>query len=235
MLEFLHQSVTKVAKDRPDAIAFRCGKESISYSDLDKRSNQLANRLLEDGAKKGDRVGVFMPRGVQSCIAIYGVFKAGCVFVALDPNLTSGSLARLIQNCQISQLLTHAKQARSVLPLLNGHSNGRSSLKGIIGLPPHEDFAQSPVKLSPWENLEAYSPVQPEVELSSSDPAYIMYSSGSTGSPKGITHSHSSGMSYCRLSIQTYGVNEDDVIANHSPINFDMSTFGYFTSCVAGF
>ena len=57
---------------------------------------------------------------------------------------------------------------------------------------------------------------------------------GFDGRPKGITHSHASGLSYSRLSIKTYRVSTDDVIANHSPISFDMSTFGYFTSFLAG-
>jgi amino acid adenylation domain-containing protein len=74
----------------------------------------------------------------------------------------------------------------------------------------------------------------PQIRLVEDDLAYIMFSSGSTGRPKGIMHTHRSGLAYATLSVDTYGVRCDDCIGNHSPLHFDMSTFGYFSSPLAG-
>ncbi len=66
------------------------------------------------------------------------------------------------------------------------------------------------------------------------DLAYIMYTSGTTGTPKGIMHSHRSGLAYAKLSMDLYDVRPTDILANHSPLHFDISTMGYFTMPLAG-
>ena len=71
------------------------------------------------------------------------------------------------------------------------------------------------------------------VKILESDLAYIMYTSGSTGAPKGIMHTHHSGLSYAKLSTQVYDVKPSDRIANHAPLHFDISTFGYFSGPLA--
>lgn len=230
MIELLHQAVSATADAAPERVAFRAGKQQVTYGELECQSNRMARMLLDNGAAKGDRIGVLMPRCVESVIAIYGVFKAGCVFVALDPNLAAGALATLVDNCGISQLLTHEKKNKIVSQLLK--LSASKSITHVVGFESAD--AETDVELQAWNGLNSFDQTQPDVKIDLMDPAYIMYSSGSTGQPKGITHTHFSGMSYSRLSIKTYKVVAEDVIGNHSPINFDMSTFGYFTSCLAG-
>ena len=70
--------------------------------------------------------------------------------------------------------------------------------------------------------------------MTEQDLAYIMYTSGSTGAPKGLMHTHASGLSYARLSARTYDVGPDDRLGNHSPLHFDMSTFEYLTAPLCG-
>ena len=232
MIELLHQSVTSKADAVPDKIAFRCGNQEISYGQLEYQSNQFAHHLVGNGAVKGDRIGVFMPRCIESVVAIYGIFKAGCVFVALDPNLASGALSKLVVNCGISQIATHEKKRRVMLSFLD--SPDSENVAHVIGLSEAESIGRYKANIQSWGTLDGLPSSNPGVHVDAMDPAYVMYSSGSTGHPKGITHTHFSGMSYSRLSIKTYDVSSEDIIGNHSPINFDMSTFGYFTSCLAG-
>ncbi|MEM8678405.1 MAG: AMP-binding protein, partial [Planctomycetota bacterium] len=108
-----------------------------------------------------------------------------------------------------------------------------SPLACIVGVDLESSDFPKAVHVAAGEAWQAWTPA-PLPRVRSDDPAYIMYSSGSTGRSKGITHTHRSGLAYCRLSTETYDVTSADVIANHSPINFDMSTFGYFVSCYAG-
>jgi amino acid adenylation domain-containing protein len=74
----------------------------------------------------------------------------------------------------------------------------------------------------------------PLVQLMEHDLAYIMYTSGSTGNPKGMMHTHSSGLAYTKMAVKTYDVGHADRLSNHSPLHFDMSTFDYFAGPLAG-
>lgn len=228
MISLLHQSIAAAADSNADACAFRCGDAQISYGRLESESSRLANFLIEQGVKPVDRIGVFMPRCVETIVAVYGILKAGCIFVPLDPNLTAGGVETLVKDCGIRHLLTHPKKSR----VLNRLAERKTQVDCFIGI--DELAGCDSIKAYPWNAFASSSETTPALNISPDTPAYIMYSSGSTGRPKGITHTHYSGLSYSRLSIETYDVTSDDVIANHSPISFDMSTFGYFTSCVAG-
>ncbi len=73
-----------------------------------------------------------------------------------------------------------------------------------------------------------------DVQRAGDDPAYIMYTSGSTGDPKGIVHSHSSGLSYALMAARLYDLNPDDRLSNLPPLHFDQSVFDYFSGCAAG-
>lgn len=231
MNKLLHQMVSDSAAASPDSIAFTDGKSSVTYKALDRKSSRLANLLVEQGLKVGDRVGVFMPRCTETAVAVYGILKAGGVFVPIDPGMPTGGVRSLIGNCGIRFLLTSPKKTRTLQKILDT----QTSLQCVIGT--QQIATQSTnTKLLPWSSIDDCSDDQTNAnshKIQSSDPAYIMYSSGSTGRPKGITHTHASGLAYARLSVATYSVTQSDVIANHSPINFDMSTFGYFSACFA--
>lgn len=228
MITLLQHAVTSAAESRPESIAFRCGDQEISYGQLDEESSRLANFLIRQGAQKGDRIGVFMPRCVETSVSVYGILKAGCIFVPIDSNLSAGGVATLVNDCSIRHLLTHPKQSDVLAKLINKDT----TLEYLIGV--STTFDIDSIRVFPWDAFSSEDTLPPPTRMRPEDPAYIMYSSGSTGQPKGITHTHFSGLSYSQLSIETYNVSPSDVIANHSPINFDMSTFGYFTSCLAG-
>ena len=232
MSALLQDMIGKVAAASPDNIAFTDGKTSVSYGDLESRSNRLANLLVENGLEVGDRAAVFMPRCAETAVAFYGILKSGGIVVPVDPGMPAGGVRSLVRNCGIRFLLTSPKKNRVVKQVLETPE----SVECVIGVG-DMNIASPQLKLLPWSSIDeaADKPVNGNSnKIAPSDSAYIMYSSGSTGRPKGITHTHASGIAYARLSVATYGVTSEDVIANHSPINFDMSTFGYFSSCYAG-
>ena len=232
MSQLLHHMVTSTAQTSPTKVAFTDGTTSITYQELDDCSNQLAHLLVKQDLQRGDRVAVFMPRCAETAVAVYAILKAGGILVPIDPGMPVGGVRSLIQNCRIRFMITNSKKSR----LLQEIFATPGSLECVIGAD-ESMLLDSAVKSIPMSMVDD-QPCEPQNANSKlikpSDPAYIMYSSGSTGRPKGITHSHNSGLAYAKLSVATYEVTPNDVIANHSPINFDISTFGYFSSCFAG-
>ncbi len=242
MSYLLSQLIDRAAEHEPERDAFRAPGASLTYGELVQRSNQLAHLLRDEGVRRGDRVGIFMPRIVDSALAVFGILKAGAAFVPLDPHIPSQALERLIVDCGIRWVITHDQPAKTLVEMLES-SNSATPVETVIGpdLGAQLDDITSgttvgtTVRCRPWSDLEAYhGGAGPKISVLGDDLAYIMYSSGSTGRPKGIMHTHRSGLAYARLSVATYGVAPDDRIGNHSPLHFDMSTFGYFSSPMAG-
>lgn len=218
----LTHSVLDAAGHRPDHPAFICGNQSITFSQLAGQMDQLAHSLIASGLKKGDRVGIYLNRSLETAVAIYGILRAGGVYVPLDPNAPLKRIKFLLEDCQIEYLISQPAQRRSLKEII-AQTN---SLKCIIGL--DNDW---PVPTISWEEVRKLPTDKPiSVNIMGHDLAYIMYTSGSTGVPKGIMHTHHSGLSYAQLSAETYGLTENDRLGNHSPIHFDISTLGYFTA-----
>src|SRR5213083_303808 len=102
----LHQLLTESARRHADRTAVWARGRTLSYRELDERSNQLAHFLREHGIKKGDRVGLFFPKAVESVIAMLGALKAGAVYVPLDPHQPAERITYIINNCGIKGLIT---------------------------------------------------------------------------------------------------------------------------------
>jgi len=188
--------------------------------------NQVANVLKDCGVKKGDRVGIYLNRSIETAIAIYGILNAGAVYVPLDPKAPATRSRFLINDCGIKVLITNPSQKRNLKKVLAEDIE----LQTIIGL---KDDGERPI--ISWEKVyQASENYTRPFALVEYDLAYILYTSGSTGDPKGIMHTHASGLSYARLSADLYQLTEADRIGNHAPIYFDISTIGFFAAPLVG-
>src|SRR5512139_4209506 len=102
----LYQAVSKTAEVAPEREAIRFSGTSLTYQELETKTNQLARLLVEQGIRRGDRVGIYMNKGLESAIAIYGIMKAGAAYVPLDSFAPVARVAFVIQDCGIRHLLT---------------------------------------------------------------------------------------------------------------------------------
>lgn len=227
MICLLSQTIDQSAETFPDSDAFRCDGEQLTFAQLVTQSDSLARNLIERGVARGDRVGILMPRCLESAVAVFGILKAGAAYVPIDPHTPDSGVRRLLNDCGIRHLIAHRHTAK----LVNRLAPDFAGLQVVIGVDHVESFSQT----VSWQN--AIDSVDARVRLPNAtedDLAYVMYSSGSTGRPKGIMHTHRSGLAYAKLSVLTYEVRPGDRIGNHSPLHFDMSTFGYFSAPLAG-
>jgi amino acid adenylation domain-containing protein len=224
----LHHSIDESAQRDPGHDAFRFDGTALTYEQLVRGADQLANVLIESGVRPGDRVGIFMHKSLELPVALYGILKAGAAYVPIDPATPTPRIEFIVQDCGLRHLVTSASRERRAAEL----ADRVSGIEAVVGA--HATGSSSACRFIPWQEVAAADRRTPRVRVTEQDLAYIMYTSGSTGTPKGLMHTHASGLSYARLSARTYGVGPADRLGNHSPLHFDMSTFEYLTGPLCG-
>jgi amino acid adenylation domain-containing protein len=228
MVFLLHQAVAEACQRNPDQEAVRFSGQSLTYQDLMHRASNLAHVLVEQGVKKGDRVGIYLNKCLESAVGMYGIMMAGAAYVPLDPFAPVARLGYVIGDCGIRHLITNEGKLDQVTQLLEEGAD----LECLVGIEKGEGL---PLQCIAWD--EIYSlPYQhlPDPGTIEQDLAYILYTSGSTGVPKGIMHTHRSGLSFAEWAASTYGLLPTDRISNHAPLHFDLSTLDFFASALAG-
>jgi amino acid adenylation domain-containing protein len=224
----LQQLLTRSAAKYPEKPAVWARKRSLTYREVDERSNQLAHLLRQRGLKKGDRVGIFFPKCVESIVCMFGVLKAGGVYVPLDPQAPADRISYIIENCGIRVLLTN-KERRAILS-----ADTLSSLDFCV-MTDDSGSNGSGNKIVPWALLSGFPPAQaPDVVLTETDLAYILYTSGSTGRPKGVMLSHQNALTFVEWCAEKFQIRAEDRLSNHAPLHFDLSVFDVYNAMEAG-
>ncbi len=228
MSVLLHNAVDEAAERTPDAPAFRFLRDEISYGALAEKSAKLAAVLMQNGVRKGDRVGLYLNKSLETAISIFGVMKAGAAYVPLDPMAPPERTRAVMRECGMRALITHAPKAKDAGEILAAGVDG--ALTCIIGA----DHAETGKAVSiAWDEINN-AKTAPRPALLEGDPAYIIFTSGSTGAPKGILHTHQSGLAYAKRAAALYDLRPGDRLSNHSPLHFDMSTFDYLSGSLVG-
>lgn len=176
------------ANNYPDKIALIHGGTRATYSEIELRSNQIANALKENGIAKGDRVAILIENSLNYVVAYYGILKAGCIVVPLYSSTVSKNLIYILNECQAKGLISnerHTKVINNALPSL-------SHLKPILYDGDVEQIQpiENQKKVSLDEVWQSYPDLSPDVRCIDQDIASIIFTSGSTGKPKGVTLSH---------------------------------------------
>ncbi|HKS81017.1 MAG TPA: amino acid adenylation domain-containing protein [Candidatus Acidoferrales bacterium] len=202
--------------------------KSFTYRELEEQSNQLAHLLREHGLKSGDRVGLYLPKCVESVVCMFGVMKAGGVYVPLDPQQPAQRIAYIISNCSMKAVICTAEQLAN-LPAAQVQclqfavtANETTSNDGTISR-------------IPWTELSEYPGAEaPDCPRVTTDLAYILYTSGSTGTPKGVMISHQNALTFVQWCADAFQVRSDDRLSNHAPLHFDLSVFDIYNAIEAG-
>ncbi len=211
----------------PDHPAFTFRDAVLTYSDLALRARSLAAFLLERGLPPSGRVGLHLRKCLELPAALYGVLAAGGVYVPIDPASPTERLRFILEDCGIRHLVAGPERRAVLTDLVRDGAR----LDSIIGLQPGDVEG---VNCVPWSEIWARDPLPALPRRIELDLAYIIYTSGSTGNPKGLMHTHASGLAYARMSGRVYDLSPQDRLGNHSPLHFDMSTFEYLTGPLHG-
>ncbi|MEV0281340.1 non-ribosomal peptide synthase/polyketide synthase [Streptomyces sp. NPDC050610] len=207
----VHVLFEEQAAATPDAVAVVSGADTLTYAELNARANRLAHRLIGLGVRAESRVAVLQERSADVVVSSLAVLKAGGVYVPLDPN----------QPASRSEFILRDTEAVALLTDRNPEETGFAVYAPVVrvGDAIGEDFADEP-------------DTDPGVPTNAQQLVYAMYTSGSTGAPKGVANTH---RNVVHLAADRYwrGGNHERVLM-HSPYAFDASTFEIWTPLLTG-
>jgi amino acid adenylation domain-containing protein len=216
----LHASFIEAARRWPERTAvIDPGRGSITYHELALLSDRLRDRLATAGVSAGDRVGLYMRKSIDAVAAIYGVLKAGAVYVPVDAGAPPARNAYILQNCAVKALIIESRFQQKCM----SEWSPQAQSPAIISI--EEASAgialQQALERADRENGEAQQ--IETVRSAPADLAYILYTSGSTGKPKGVMLSHENGVSYVDWCTETFQPQPADRFSSHAPFHFDLS------------
>lgn len=228
MISLLQQFVTSQAEQRPGSNAIVLLDNRLSYGELEQRSNQLARLLRDAGCQRGDRVGFLIPKSPAAIISILGILKADCTYVPLDPSSPAPRLAKIIEACQPRFILGGGKVQNLLDELRQSHkiSVGWMESTKITGNNFRAEFSV--------DDLSSYNSSPRDYQNKISDPAHILFTSGSTGQPKGVVITHSNVIHFIDWAVKYFGTKSSDRISSHPPLHFDLSTFDLYGTLSVG-
>ena len=220
---FLENSAERL----PEKIALICGDQRLAYQQINRNADQLAAALIDMGVRRQDRIVIFFDNSAESVIALFGILKAGAIFIMLNPTMKSKKLNYILKDSGASVLITQSTKARIVSEAIHDVPD----LKNIVWLGKSDYLLKkSPPSITfhLWEEAlsghpDPFSlPAAPCIDL---DLATIIYTSGSTGDPKGVMSAHYNVVAAAKSITQYLENVEDDIILDTLPLSFDYGLY----------
>lgn len=205
----LHAIFRERAREAPERTAVSAPGGSISYGELDARSDRLAARLAARGVGPNVRAALCARRGVEAVVGMLGILKAGGAYVPIDPTYPAERIKYLLTDCAAS-IVVATKDTR-----------------GILG-----SRGPSPVWID--ERTDTKDAVPLDVRVEQSDLAYVIYTSGSTGRPKGVAVEHRNVVRLFEQTQPWFGFDGDDVWAQFHSLSFDFSVWEIWGALLYG-
>lgn len=226
----LHDHLARAVESRPGATALTLGDEQLSYGEVAVLSDRLAAALAANGVGPGDRVGLLVPKQLAAVVAMHAVLEAGAAYVPLDSESPAPRLARIVAAADLRLVLTVPAAADRL-----------DELGALLPLPVVASVDDGAVVTSGGRELSAFTrrewdvdATPPSHRVADDAPAHLLFTSGSTGDPKGVVITHRMVTAFVDWAVGYFGTRPTDRISGHPPLHFDLSTFDIYGTFAAG-
>lgn len=234
-----HMAFVRQASLTPDLPAVTGKDEQLSYAELDRLSNQIANTLLANGIGQGTRVGLLTFRTPRMLAGLLGIVKAGAVYVPVDPEFPPDRVSYILEHAEVDALVTESSVITGTYPELFLRGSPLAALRTVLFVDDSDAGAALEPERFPYRRLGRSSLAQasqslPEVVVRPQDRMVIFYTSGSTGRPKGVALRHDGMMSRFRWQAEAFDVKPGDRFSQMASCCFDLSMVELFPPLFAG-
>lgn len=203
---------TDQVKNYADKHAIEFGNQSITYQELDQRSNQLANYLINQGLQSEDLVGLYFERSIEMLVGLWGILKAGVAYVPIDPSYPRDRADYILNDTKMPRILAHGQTVQS----LSMQSDR------VIDLD------------AEWNKIADYPTTAPDVDIDPHHLAYVIYTSGTTGKPKGVLIEHQSLLNFVGATIRDYDFSSNDRVLQFASLSFDAAAEEIYPCLLSG-
>ena len=229
----VHDILEQAASRCPDKVAVICGDQRLTYHQINRAADRMAAHLIQMGVRRHDRVALLLENSMEAIIGLFGILKAGAVFIMLNATMRPVKLNYVLRDSGAGVLMTHLNKYRVVKEALPDGAGLHTVIwcGGDFDNPPMKSLSSTIVNFN-WtslideqasEELTSTFPTSIDIDLSN-----IIYTSGSTGDPKGVMASHLNVIAATR-SISTYlEMTAEDIVMNVLPLSFDYGLYQVF-------
>ncbi|AKK74859.1 thioester reductase [Chryseobacterium gallinarum] len=210
--ETLESLFRNQARRHPDNIAIVYQHQTMTYKELDERSNQLANALLDKGIKEGKYVPVWLDRSLEWAIAVLGIIKTGAAYVPIDPAYPVKRVEYILSDTSAEFIITN-------------HSLGEQLTKS---------GKTKIFELEQMSSLDSWSSNDPALKVNQNALAYTIYTSGSTGKPKGVMITHHTIQHLVTWHNHHFHVDHTSHLSLVAGLAFDISVWEFWSALTSG-
>jgi amino acid adenylation domain-containing protein len=226
----LQDYLIRSAERDPERDALVMGTNRLTYGELEIHTNRLARLLVDHGCGPGSRVCVIAEKSPWTIAALLAVLKAGGTYVPVDSASPPARVARIIQASEPSLVLADASAVRLVDDMLAAGLGLSATPIAAVDDPLHGErfdsvFSRGEAAAMSDERLDI--PTRTEI-------AHILFTSGSTGVPKGVIITHENVIAFVEWAVRYFGTQPTDRISGHPPLHFDLSTFDIYGTLASG-
>jgi amino acid adenylation domain-containing protein len=231
----LESVLEESARTTPRKTALIVGRERFSYGELAAAVSRAARALVELGVARGDRVAICLDNGLEAVVALFATLEAGAAFVMMNPTTKAERFEHVLRDSGATLLVLSARKLESEAEAVARSTSLRAVV--VVGSDPQgaERLAGGSADLVSWRELaEAADGERPARRAEASELAGLLYTSGSTGNPKGVMHSHGSLMAAVRSIASYLGSRPDDVVLSVLPLSFGYGLTQLLPTFLAG-